>query len=243
MDPAPLLDYAPGRERFYRRRSFRRVIITLILCLSAGYYGKRYEPAVVARSRLLLAQRKCARYTAPSEQIVYEEEPARAAALLRDDPNHYRALALLHSDQGNIAIRQNPTWGHYLACREGPFASTPEPAVLFLHTLRAPNGMECIVFFGYDYYAQHAARCRALTPLGWWNTARMEIGVGRITVFEDFFPTHVQPRDLRFYAGQIDAADPSHFFVPFEWAKERGRIHGWLRDDGTMLFKVTVIKS
>jgi hypothetical protein len=38
-------------------------------------------------------------------------------------------------------------------------------------------------------------------------------------------------KSLRFYAGQADGNDPSHFTIDYDFAGERGAIDGWLTDD------------
>jgi hypothetical protein len=42
---------------------------------------------------------------------------------------------------------------------------------------------------------------------------------------------------FRFYAGQLDPADPSRFTIDYEVDGTRGKIHGRLRDDGTVELK------
>ena len=42
---------------------------------------------------------------------------------------------------------------------------------------------------------------------------------------------------FRFYAGQPDPADPSHFTIDHDLNDVRGKIHGRLKDDGTVELK------
>jgi hypothetical protein len=45
----------------------------------------------------------------------------------------------------------------------------------------------------------------------------------------------VDPIDrFRFYAGQLDPADPSHFTIKYDLDAATGTIHGRLKDDGTV---------
>jgi hypothetical protein len=38
-------------------------------------------------------------------------------------------------------------------------------------------------------------------------------------------------KSLRFYAGQADPKDPSHFTIDYDFDGQRGTIDGWLTDD------------
>lgn len=45
----------------------------------------------------------------------------------------------------------------------------------------------------------------------------------------------LDPKDqFRFYAGQPDSADPSHFTIDYDLDGKRGTIDGRLKDDGTV---------
>ena len=43
----------------------------------------------------------------------------------------------------------------------------------------------------------------------------------------------VEDRSLRFYAGQADPSDPSHFTIAYEMTGGRGTLDVWLRDEGS----------
>jgi hypothetical protein len=45
---------------------------------------------------------------------------------------------------------------------------------------------------------------------------------------------------MRFFAGQADPADPSHFTIKYEYNGQPGGIDGWLRDDGSVVLEPRV---
>jgi hypothetical protein len=53
-------------------------------------------------------------------------------------------------------------------------------------------------------------------------------------MFSVSFDVTAMPRHIRFFAGQVDPADDSHFTIRFERDQEKGIVDGWLTDDGDM---------
>ena len=230
------LSYLPA-PKLLQRRWPRRIFLAFAL-IAALVLLARYGRRGLAHLDLMYIQARCAGYSAPDEQVVFEEEPTRAAVLLRD--RSYQAVPFLHAEHGAMAVRRLEIWPRYLGARGVPSPDMyRQCAPLFLHRLQAPGGSKRIVYVGYDYYHLQAARCAVLSAIKTPGNGSRIVSI-RADVFETFFPTHVLPRDLRFYAGQIDRDDPSHFTIGFEWAGERGRIHGWLQDDETVRFEVRV---
>jgi hypothetical protein len=219
-------------QRRWPRRIFIAVILACAFVLSA-----RYGPDGVAFLEFIYLQARCAGYSAPADQVVYEEDPARAAKLLQGEA--YREVRFLRPEQGSMAIRKLDIWTRYLTAHRGTAEDLRDCAPLFLHELSAPAGAKRIVYVGYSYYHLHAGRFIVLDKAKSPKTAKAHFSASA-PLFDDLFPTHVLPRDLRFYAGQIDPDDPSHFTIPFQWAAQRGRVHGWLNDDLTVRFEVRI---
>src|SRR4051794_34337155 len=75
------LDYA-NPPRWHRRRWFRRVMLgILLIALSAAAW--RWGPEKWERAKLLYWQRQCMNYTAPADQIAYDQEPGGTSTLLK----------------------------------------------------------------------------------------------------------------------------------------------------------------
>src|SRR2546423_546049 len=77
---APQLEYAPAAP--LRRRKRIRRVIALVLVLGLGIAGWRYHAPVWAQTKLLYHQHRCLAYTAPAEQIVYDENDDGTSPLM-----------------------------------------------------------------------------------------------------------------------------------------------------------------
>src|SRR4051812_37320764 len=77
------LDYSPP-PRWHRRRAVRFGVKLLLLAglVAAGW---RWGPRAWRHGRVLYWQRQCLAYAASADRVVYETDPARAAALLDRD--------------------------------------------------------------------------------------------------------------------------------------------------------------
>src|SRR5207302_4952739 len=75
------LEYAPPLP-WHRRRSWRRAVLLVgVICLADA--GWRWGPAGWRLGKLLYFQRQCLSYAAAPDQVMYEEDPARGAVLLK----------------------------------------------------------------------------------------------------------------------------------------------------------------
>src|SRR5687767_1782300 len=81
-EAAAELHYAPSPP-LRRRRATRRIIIVAftIIALLASI---RWYPQVREHVLILLWQRACLNHRAPRDQVVFDQDPERVAALLRD---------------------------------------------------------------------------------------------------------------------------------------------------------------
>src|SRR5688572_27391931 len=77
----PRLAYAPP-PRWHRRRKFRLGVLCGVLLVLA-VAGWRWGPAGWKHAQFLYWQRQCLAYAPAADQVVYDNDPARAAALLQ----------------------------------------------------------------------------------------------------------------------------------------------------------------
>ena len=69
-----------------------------------------------------------------------------------------------------------------------------------------------------------------------WVEGKAPAGVEQLSGgYERLTQTLDYGNRLRFFPGQADAADPSHFTIPYRLDGRDGVIDGWLRDDGVRL--------
>src|SRR5882724_47966 len=84
------LEYAPGGPVRRRRRIRRIVLLLAVLSLTAT--GRRWGPAAWDHAQLLYWQRQCMNYTMPAGSAMWETDPAKAAALVKENPDYLRPL-------------------------------------------------------------------------------------------------------------------------------------------------------
>jgi hypothetical protein len=201
---------------------------------------------------LLRLQQACLRYDRPAEEVVYEEDPARAAELLKTGGEY---VAIPADSEGGPPVAGHVP-GVWLAMRRwATRAETNEirGAVLFLHerqTAAGNRGLVCVE-------ADRAARrlrvtfihpgASTLDPAPVTDVAlvpRPQEGLVMLTPGGDPFdarlPAETDPpmarADLRFFAGQADPKEPSHFTLPYERNGRRGELDLWVQDDKTVLY-------
>ena len=109
------------------------------------------------------------------------------------------------------------------AVRPRPF---PTSAVIFMHKMRSHNGNERLVAVVVDGSGWIAS---FIFDLGSWRTLPIEVKTSSsLTVRSLFTPRSAH----RFYAGQIDPHDPSHFAFRVDTAKDGVKLFdGYLQND------------
>jgi hypothetical protein len=80
--PSPQLDYGLAAPR--RAKRVRRLLL-LFLASAVGYACWQQGPHIMKQAPILFWQRQCLRYTAPAEQVVYEEDPVEVRGCSRID--------------------------------------------------------------------------------------------------------------------------------------------------------------
>ncbi|HEY8665555.1 MAG TPA: hypothetical protein VIL86_02770 [Tepidisphaeraceae bacterium] len=220
----PILHYAPqprGRRR-------RRLVILLLAVSTAAillspWWGpplrRQYDRYIVRRqAREYL--RQCLRYSAPPDQVIYEEDPLEMAKLLG-------AGSLYRRDSfGRQAVILQPAlWpGGYQHSSTG---------IAFLHQRRSSAGQVRLVEVDFDgrddrngmFFLPGAFstdKSHPLAPVTIWDGKKID------------FPAP----PLRLFAGQSDPVDLSHFTIGYQSSGTTGIIDGWLGDDDTIKLQV-----
>lgn len=242
VDPttsAPLGYAAP--PPWHRRRRFRRAgrVVVLIGLVAAGW---RWGPPAWRHVRLLYWQRQCLAYTTPADQVVYDENPVRAATLLkREEYVHHPASA-----PGRlVAMAREPRcWAE--AIRLAPNSNLlPGTAggcpVFFLHERRSPDGTRRLVIVG-GVPGSDIPFLRLIRPAG---LLRQPSVCDRVFHFDlDVeLSCDVPPPEFRVFAGQADPADPSHFTIRGEMGGTLVSFDGWLKDGDRVDLRIRTCPS
>jgi hypothetical protein len=210
---------APRGEHVGRRLA---LVALVVLALTSFWW----EPRVAGRIQSIAFRRQCMAYTPEAEQVVFEEDPAMISKLT-GQPGYELTVG------GRLRVVP-PVW-----LKEVPGLQTQGTA--FLHGLTSPGGHTRLV--GIDV---------TVAP-GYWlestgNIEDLSIVATVIDPEGGFIsdkPVHVaqtalwvcptNPLPIRFFAGQVDPKDPSHFFFNYERGGHRGTIEGRLNDDDSIV--------
>lgn len=207
-----VLTYAQ-RPPLRRRIRWRRWLIAAAAALAAIYV----LPAAWDFLRTTHRLHVYAAYAATPDQVVYEDDPAREAKVLFD-PKHYTRLAA-----GRAAvIRRSNVPDLFGQNFESP---------LFLHERQSPADKEhWIVAVGVPDMSNGtvlvAARLDSPTEKAYWLTTCA------------LCEAPPAGSHFRFYAGQPDPDDPTHFTIRYEMDGHPGTIDGWLQQFERMRLRV-----
>ena len=250
MTHPPQLDY--GRRRsLLDRIGPRRVIVYATLLAGALAVALAYDPVMLrvrqwrAQRQAAERQRLCMIYTAPADRVVYEEDPARAAALIARDPLYYPVEAFdlatgqrVPSIDQPPVLREEPLWSQYNGAPRGTKRN-----VLFLHERISRSGGRQMVAVEMSSQLQSMedGSLGIFRFLSCWpiDSETVEIDGGaprRILLAADPISADLTQRfsppfPLRVYAGQPDPHDASRFTIAYELRGHRGLIVGVLGDD------------
>ena len=227
----PQIDYAPpppARARWVRRALVLAAILILTLVL------RWWVPPAIARVRLLYWQHRAMSYMAPSDRVVYDDDPARAARLLFQSAE-YSSLPCA----GAPTVRFATPWKNFYELYSPPGAKSE--GVLFLHERRNGFGESRLVAV-LAYAEEWRVDSQGTRPMPRLVAAVFRPG----TTFKNPILSHdINPwsapvwmddghRPFRFYAGQPDASDASRFTVLYDVAGAPRVLDGWLLDDDSV---------
>lgn len=240
---------SPRRRRW--DSSLLRVGLMVVLLVLVGA-GLLYSRVHMRRAALLAAQQACMTYQRPANEVVYEENAERAAALL-ERKEGYQAVPIGTTGDAPAAGRVAPVWS---ALKRWAVPSAPEPRdpILFLHDRRAADGERGIVCVEVDRAARRL-RISFVHPGGVTVNPSLSTDLhlapppqeGLIVLSAGPDPLAARlPRpdddaagsraDLRFFAGRADSNDGSHFTLPYESDGLRGEIDMWIQSDDTVYY-------
>jgi hypothetical protein len=213
--------YASKPPPWHRRKRVRRsllIVIVLVLLLSAWSWG----PRLWQRVRVAYWQHRCLVYTAPVDQVIYEEDPTSARMLLASPD-----CAMTANNPQFVARRPWP-W------REFPSTGVGADGVAFLHERMTPSGQRRLVVVevwlrwpvgtGRQVLQlnNYVIRPRAMA-------ARPEIANNAVFCYPvEEFSSLASTDRVRLFAGQPDASDPTHFTIGYAVNGKTGTIDGWL---------------
>jgi hypothetical protein len=205
------LEYAPGAP-VRRRRRIKRVV-QLFALLGVGLAAWRWGPAARDQATLLYWQRECLRFEFPADVVLYERDPARAAALLRAQDPQYVALAYYGHGQPMVthAVYQ-PRALREFATRSS--ATTPaQRSIVFCHDRRTPAGKRRLVIVYTSPWNDFGPlwEWALFEPAGLASPPRPLSAGGHQFGYSNSSGFYV-PRRLG--PGHADPADPTHFTFP-----------------------------
>jgi hypothetical protein len=239
------LDYGPRRPRVppMIRRHFVLITIIIAMILGAVFWG----PIAIQQFKdwqhqreLTKLQRACMTYTAPPDQVVYDDDPDRVSALAATDPEYKLFTRLEHT----TGVWRIPVTQENL---NKFFSSLPTQGAAFMHRRVTASGEERLIYVVLsaweDYYRSngtndfnHRVITRGMfaytfkpgapdTPSTKGPTGMLTFGT--IDLSDRRFP-------MRLYAGQPDPTDASRFTIDYELQGRRGTITGTLKNDGSV---------
>jgi hypothetical protein len=210
------LQYAP-RPPLRRSRTFRRVLlgIGLVIVVVAGVY---WFPQVNEHVLLQVWQRRCLNHHPPADEVVYDGDPQRAAALLTQP--RYQSMP----GSTPAAFLVPPYWADLYATISPP--GLKSDGTVFLGRMHSVVGVERLV--AVDMTVGSAGRdevlltTRVVEPASLLGRPRVVSTMGSRLLSFHLLDQPVTP-------GQIDPQDPAHLLL------FGGRVHGWLQPDGNSL--------
>jgi hypothetical protein len=237
---APTIDYAPAQPR--RRRWLRRIILG-IAAVILGCSAWRWGPQAGQQLDMLWSQRHCLYYSAPADQVVYEEDPAAATGLLaRSGYFQYvlkRGLPPTAAPTATAAAHVPECWSDFQV-HGNPLmmqAGRAYGAILFLHERTCPSGnrrLVCVRYFPEaetftpSFIPGYNCELIVITPGTFRNPPKPALRMYVIDVLSGWPRT---PPNVRMFAGQPDPNDASHFTIRYQmWGKE-DILDGRLGDD------------
>jgi hypothetical protein len=176
---------------------------------------------------------------APATQVLYDDDPKAAAKLLQSRADYLSLTTGQHTPGSSVALRHPVCWDRYIMMSY--FSALPPTPVLFLHersTKRGTRRLVCVTFEGWVGGDLPFLGERSFEPVSLLGGHRSGLGVfpwfiGDAAELSGLAKAGgaVTVQKIRFYAGQFDPSDQSHFTVEFENDGKKGIIDGWLLDD------------
>ena len=205
MDAVNPLNYAP------RPRAAQRVwrwAYRLIFVAAIVIAAVQWSPAIWRRAQSIYWEQKCLSFVLPPEHVVFEIDGS----------------TIIKSELTKPLNRFEGIHDHRYLLSDGG---------IFLHEMRRPDGARCLV----------ALTCWPIYPNG-VTSFRLEVMQWTISLlprlnswnYVSFEAGAVTPRShWKFFAGQPDSNNPSHFAFDYELDGTRHTCDGWLNNVGQLI--------
>jgi hypothetical protein len=217
----------------------RRLIRLSLLLLAIA--AVRLSPMILRQVKAAYYFRQCLNFTAPPGQLVHENDPGKAAALVKSGKEY------IWSPNSFDAAMVPEAWRNfYTAWSESGLVSD---GTSFLHERQTPRGDRRLVAVDLDVTASftHSPgfHIKVFASSGGVGAARLRTAsVRNLDLWLDQTRWRmVDNPPLRFFTGQADPADLTHFTIPYILEEQRGVIDGWLKDDDTVALEVRPVTA
>jgi hypothetical protein len=231
--PQAILSYTPPQPRrwFARRRTIGFLLLLAFVIAPAAYFGRDY----LHQAGYLLKQRRAMTHQRPRDFVAFESDPNAAAILLKR--TEYRPVLVPPFPTGRVPSDwKSPAFYHPRFLDE--LVSTKPDGTLFVHARHNPAGEMRLVLvrliyrdagglpIGINPDVLLQIRSEVLTPASWRPGSKLHKPASAST--SQHFEVS-QNDNLKFYAGQPDPNDATHFTIDYSLAGQRGVIDGYVR--------------
>jgi hypothetical protein len=191
---------------------------------------------------LLYWQRQCLNYSPPEGQVVWEPDPAAAAALLADR-SHYVSPGLDWLFKGSAVYRPPAAWALFAPriLSDGLGMHEAEMPLVYLHERRTRAGLRRLVVIHHLPMIAHAGPspfllwCSLVEPAPFTGTPRVLSHTAHAGGPAEWQDLNAPVPATRYFAGRTDSSDAARFTLHYETASRRGTIEGRLLEDGRSL--------
>lgn len=237
MQP-PQIEYAP-RQPLHWRHTFRRAAIIIAALVLVIAFALGFGPRAAQRVRLLYWQHKAMTYAPTADQVVYDDFP--------DDRGSLVGAMNSMTPNGRAEFRSAKPWVQFYALCSPPGAKAS--GTLFLHERRNARGARLVMVQSLPNYRLYNTDLQ--TALSSSKLTRSDVFTLRCLVFlpGTGFAAPLQLTDrttfidaspasfhehCRWYAGQPDANNESHFTIRCTVGTRTLNVEGWLMDDDSV---------
>lgn len=222
------IDYARALPNQKRRRAMRRVA-TGLAALLITILAIKSAPRAWRHVQILYWQQRAMTYSPPADQIVYDDDPAETSRVRASNPS------VIAGDDGELFEFAAP-WDRLYQLISPP--GRRANATLFLHELTNSNGERRLVVVELRPWTTFTLDGKSYIS---WTLDCVILAPGTLSRYphEDMpslnreYPMGAlsDGRSTRWYAGQADPHDPSHFTIRTVIGGKSATVDGWFRDD------------
>jgi hypothetical protein len=211
------LQYGRARRPLGRRQAVRLLVIIVIL-IAAAWAGLNWSE-VRHKTKVVVYWRQC---------MNHEWDVKLVASTAKDDVRRLRWQAGYQWSGGDAVHLRSPHCWEEITRFSNRGSLMGPGSLSFLHERRTPGGKRRLVAASFYGFAQ-----------GYTLTQDGVLGEPKLLA-KSAPPAPLLPiftAQVRVFAGSADAADPTHFTIPYEVDGVSGVLHGWLQNDDTIRFE------